>query len=653
MPETRSAGFVTALQLLEPAPLDTLPDTDADATPDASDTDTSTNNADVSGGNNVDTSDRNTDAANPGNDPAPGNSPTPEITPSPSSHWPEGLPAPSGSFDFDNLRDRIDREQVEDDINQVQENVYDDASRILENINRTVQDQAFLLSSRISSAQLSLSSSFSGIVNDMRILNTMLDGENQIVINDFQAIIDQINVITDIITNPKAAAPDDILTDVSDEDQITDTTGKVMNCINNGKICGDINAGGIAGSLSRENNLDPENDFDLTQDNATLNFRYQERIVVRQCQNKGTVEGKKNRIGGIAGEMTLGSIMECVNEGRITSAGSQIGGIAGYCASSIRASSSKCTLSGGNQIGGIAGCGTNISDCYSMVEITDSGNFTGSIAGKADLSSSISNNFFVEGCPAGIDGISYEGIAQSLAYEEFLQMPNLPEIFESINVSFVADDKTVDVITLKYGDSFSPAALPSVPVKEGCAGRWSEFDVDSVTFDQTIEAVYTEYAATLESRQTIDGRPVALVEGSFAPEEGFTLSKADILPADVKDKAQYWKISISPTAPAPYTIRYLIPSEMKNPKLTIYDNGSWLAADAVRDGSYYVFSSGQPEIIFCCTDHPASLSGKVLACLAVCLVLTVILPLFIHYRKKQNPSGKLPQIKKSKHGHTS
>ncbi len=664
-PEPRSAKTVIAAQALQagvPADTgsDTVPGTDADTTNNNDGTINSNpdNGSGANSGGDPDKVPGDNSGDNPGKVPGDNSgsnpdsdsgdhtdeTPTPDVTPSPSFTWPESFPTPPGNFDFDSLRDRIDKEQVEEDINKVQENVYEDASSVLENINRMVQDQAFILSSRISSAQASLSGSFSGIINDMRILNTMLDDENQIVLNDFQAIIDQINVITDIITNPQTTDPDDILTDVSDEDQLTDTTGKVMNCINNGKICGDLNAGGIAGSLSRENNLDPENDFDLTQDNATLNFRYQERIVVRQCRNKGAVEGRKNRIGGIAGEMTLGSIIECINEGYIAGEGNQIGGIAGYCASSIRASSAKCTLSGVNQIGGIAGCGANISDCYSMVEIKDGENFTGSIAGKTVSSSSISNNFFVKGGPDGIDGISYEEMAQPLAYEEFLQMPDLPEIFESISLSFVADGKTVSVVPLKYGDSFSPDRLPTVPIKEGYAGSWPEFDYHNITFDQTIEAVYTEYASAVESRQTMDGRPVALVEGSFAPEEGFTLSRTNAYPANARSKGECWKMSISETAPGPYTIRYLIPTEMENPELMVYDNNSWLLVDAVQDGSYYVFTSEQPEIIFCCTDQPASLSGKILVVLTICLIAAMTL-LLILYRKKRSLSSKRSNAK--------
>ncbi len=598
------------------------------------------NGADGNPGDGTDTNPGDGTGAPDGNpDSTPVPTATPEKTPFPFD-WPEGFPTPSAGFDFDSLQNRIDKDQVEDDINRVQENVYQDASKVLENINNTIQDRTLVMSSRISSAQTSLNSSFSGIINDMRTLNTLLDDENQIVLNDFQAIIDEINVITDIITNPQGTDPDDILTDISDEDELTDTTGKVMNCINNGKICGDLNVGGIAGSLSRENNLDPENDLDIGSD-ATLNFRYKERIVVRQCHNKGIVEGKKDCIGGVAGEMTLGSIMECVNEGHVSSDGNMIGGIAGYCASTIRSSSSKCALSGVNQIGGIAGYGTNISDCRSMVDILEGENFTGSIAGKADSPSTVNNNFFVEGCPAGVDGISYESRAQALPYETFLELPDLPDIFENISLTFTADDKTVSIVTLKYGDNFSPRDLPSVPVKEGFAGSWEEFDFNSITYDRTIEAVYTEYISTLESMQTIDGRPVVLVEGSFAPDEGFTLSKVDAYPDDAKTNAECWKISINQEPHGPYTIRYLIPSEMKNPELALYDGGHWTSIDASRDGSYYVFTSSQNEVIFSCTDLPAALSPGTIAILAVCILAALFLLIFIMHTARRRRTARI------------
>ena len=85
----------------------------------------------------------------------------------------------------------------------------------------------------------------------------MLDDNNQLLLDDFKAISDQLDVIADIITDsePDDSDSEDIYTDISDEDTEADITGKVMNCINKGKIYGDLNVGGITGSMSRENNL--------------------------------------------------------------------------------------------------------------------------------------------------------------------------------------------------------------------------------------------------------------------------------------------------------------------------------------------------------------------------------------------------------------
>lgn len=587
-----------------------------------------------------------TDDANTPPEEAPAASPVPgedNTVPSPSpsptrnpfeAGWMEGWPTPPASLDFDSLQNSIDRESVEQDINEAQQNIYEDASHVLERMQNTVRSQASILSSRIFAAQNSLSTSFSAITSDMRLLNSMLDDENQIILNDFQAIIDELGVISDIITDPQATDPDDILTDISDEDEITDTTGKVMNCINNGKINGDLNTGGIAGSLSRENNLDPEDDFDWGRNDLSLNFRYKERIVVRKCQNTGAVNGKKNHIGGIAGEMTLGSVIDCINSGNVSSDGDMIGGIVGYSASTIRQSSAKCTLSGISQIGGIAGYASGITDCYSMVNILDGETYLGSIAGKTDSDSALENNFFVLGCPAGVDGISYEGRAQALSYEEFMEAPDLPDIFKSIYLTFTAQDKTVAVITLEYGDTLRTEDLPSVPAKEGCIGKWSDFNSDSITFDQQIEAVYSEYAATIESTQTVGQRPILLVEGRFDPEDALSVSPVDAYPEDAVTRAQCWKVSIPGTSAGPYRIRYLIPADMENPQIEILKGNTWVCADTEKDGSYYVFTCGETDLVLSCVDRPAPAPAGSIILLVVCGAAFIIL-LFIIIQKKR------------------
>lgn len=553
--------------------------------------------------------------------------------------WPSAWPTISGN----NIPD-IDREQVENYINETQEHVYEDANETLEALQGGLRNQASIISSRILASRNSLSSSFSAIISDMRLLNSMLDDENQILLDDFQAIIDELNVIADLLTDPDASNsnisdPEDIFTDVSDLDQLTDTTGKVMNCINNGIINGDLNVGGIAGSLSRENDLDPEDDLDLGKNDPTLNFRFKERIVIRQCKNTGKVIGKKDCVGGIAGEMSLGSIMDCISSGTITSEGSMIGGIAGCSASTIRQSSAKCTLSGNDQVGGIAGYGTNILGCYSMVQIREGEYYLGSIAGKISSDAVISNNYFVEGCPAGIDGISYEEQAQPLSYETFMASPDLPDIFKNIYLTFAADEKTVAVVTLGYGDTFDPASLPQIPSKEGYVGSWEEFDQTSITSDQTIEAIYTEYITTLESSQTFGERPLVLVEGIFGPEDGFTLSSIDAYPEDSLTKSECYKITMTGTSTGPYTIRYLIPSEMEHPQIELYEDGSFKMIDAEIDGSYYVFATDQSSIVFSCTDRPSTFASGTIIVLLTGAAAVIILVTILLIRKKRGISS--------------
>lgn len=565
-------------------------------------------------------------------------SPVPESSPSPSFQWPEDWPSVSGNSIKDGLN--IDREQIEEDINEVQNNVYEDASQALNDLQGNVKNQASVISSRISSSKVTLNNSFSSIILDMRKLNSMLDGQDQILLDDFQAIVNELNVIGNLLTNPTHTDPDDIYADVSDEDQLTDTTGKVMNCINNGKINGDLDVGGIAGSLSRENTLDPEGDFDLDDYDLSLNFSYRERLVIRQCKNYGDVTGKTDYVGGIAGEMNLGSIMECLSSGQITGSGAMIGGIAGYSSSTIRSSSAKCSLKGDYQIGGIAGYGTNISNCYSMVQISQGNYNLGSIAGNVSSDAAISSNYFVEGGFAGIDGVSYEGKAQPLSYEDFMASPDLPDIFNNIYLTFTADEKPVAVVTLNYGGTFHSDSLPQVPEKEGFIGSWPDFDHTSVTFDQTIEAIYTEYITTLESRQFIGERAIVLIEGMFAPEDTFTLTQIDSKPESASFKSECWEISISSIWNGPYMIRYLIPSGMSHPQIEVLEKESWKKPQIETDGSYFIFYSDTPEFTFRCTDAPAKPGAGTLTAIFVCTSGIILILLLIYFKKRKGQKKK-------------
>ena len=556
------------------------------------------------------------------------------------------VPTPSGGYDFSsfNIWDQIDREALEKEINDAQKAAYENANRAISDTESEIRNRADRAKVRVESARTSLSSSFTKIIDQTRTLNNMADDYNQLLLDDLQAINDEVQVITNIITDTDTPDTDEIFMDVSDDDTVKDTEGKVLSCTNYGKICGDLNVGGIAGTMSRENNLDPEDDLNLSSDNATLNVRYKERIVIRECYNSGKVEGKKECAGGIVGEMTLGSIISSMNTGSISGDEDKVGGIAGESKGTIRKSSSKCALSGDNQIGGIAGKGKTITDCYSMIEIQEGNYYLGSIAGQIDDSGTVENNYFVEGCPPGIDGISLEGEAQPVSYDEFLEIPDIPDSFRSIHLTFMADDSQVDRITINYGESFDIARLPEVPEKDGYSGVWEDFSQENITFDQTIEAVYTEYITTLEANLDGTKLPKLLAEGTFDTDDFLEIKKVELYPEDAETRAESYQVRLETSDIGKHLYRFLPDAslEMENPSIEIYRDKAFVQIDTEQDGSYLVFECEDDAFTFTCVDRPAEpVPVALIAILAgICLVVIFVLIIGIHGRKKKKKAAR-------------
>ncbi len=555
------------------------------------------------------------------------------------------ISTPSGGYDFSsfNILDQIDREALEKEINDAQKAAYENANRAISDTEGEIRSRADRAKVRVESARNSLSSSFTNILDQTRTLNHMSNDYNQLLLDDLQAINDEIQVITNIITDTDTPDTDEIFMDVSDDDTAKDTEGKVLSCTNYGKISGDLNVGGIAGTMSRENNLDPEDDLNLSTDNTTLNVKYKERIVIRECLNSGKVEGKKECAGGIAGEMTLGSIISSMNTGSVSSDEDRVGGIAGESMGTIRKSSAKCALSGDNQIGGIAGNGKTITDCYSMVEIQNGTYYLGSIAGQMDASGTVENNYFVEGCPPGIDGISLAGEAQPVSYEEFLELPDMPDAFRSIHLTFIADDSQVDRITINYGESFDITKLPEVPQKDGYSGVWEDFSKENITFDQTIEAVYTEYITTLEAE--LDGvkLPKLLAEGTFDTDDALEIKKVELYPEDAETKAESYQVQLETSDIGKHLYRFLPDAslEMENPSIEIYKDKAFAPVETEQDGSYLVFECEEDSFTFTCVDRPEEPVPVVWIAVfgGVCLLAILVLIIGIHSRKKKKKTA--------------
>lgn len=389
-------------------------------------------------------------------------------------------------------------------------------------------------------------------------LNNTMQVNNDLLLDDLKSISDQFYVVMNLIIdvtleNAEANEEKDVQEklnefheDISDQDTTNNTQGKVAKCSNLAEVQGDVNVGGITGSMAIEYDFDPEDDV-IKKGQNSMKFQYLSRAVVRNCTNKGEITGKKNYVGGIVGRMDLGSVIDCNGYGRIKStAGNYIGGIAGASYTHIKESFAMCVLSGGSNIGGIAGYGSKMTNNYAMVEIEDYEECVGAIAGSVENMKNQANNYFINRGVAGIDSISYQDKASPIAYEEFSKIPDLPEEFTSLALTFVVDDKVVKRVPFKFGESVDESKLPKVPEKQGYYGRWPEFNYKTLTFSTTLEAIYTSYTTVVESTTSEEGKALALVTGNFDGDAVLSVTDTQVVPpSEAGGKAKIWEIVLS------------------------------------------------------------------------------------------------------------
>lgn len=470
----------------------------------------------------------------------------------------------------------------------------------------------------ILAARNDLSGSLDGLSQSVSALNSAGSSSASALGNDLRAITAQIGRISQTLADAGNRSDEDVVEDISDADTDSDTEGKIYNCVNAGTVQADLNAGGIAGAMAMENDLDPEDDVTVSGE-VSANVTYRTRAVVRGCENRGTVTAKKKCAGGIVGSMELGSVLECVNTGLLDAESAEyVGGIAGSSSKTVRDCAAKCVVRGGSKVGGIAGSGVNLQNNRAMVRLADTAaEWVGAIAGTTkeestgrlfrqdaqeadDANEGLSGNYFVpnETAPAAIDGISYEGRAQALSYGDFLLLDGIQEVFRTLTVRFVAETTEVQVFHLAYGDALDADAVPDVPVKAGYTGRWSgleETDLNCIIFDETFTAEYTPLS-TAQASETLreDGRPVALLEGSFASDDTLTLTPGEEQPALAPGEVwlESWQLRlpapVEQAQDAPSRLHYLPPEDADKVQLYLHSADGWREVSAEADGSYLV-----------------------------------------------------------------
>lgn len=428
-------------------------------------------------------------------------------------------------------------------------------------------------------------------------------------------------------------------TDVSEQDTPADTTGKVAFCVNYGTVRADRNAGGIAGAMSIENDLDPEDDYDITGD-ISLNFDGQLRCVLISCENIAVISAGKENAGGIAGLQQLGLVGECVNTGAVEAETAEyIGGIAGNSEATIRGSSAKCALSGSRFVGGIAGSGLRVADCRSMVSVEGNEN-TGAVLGVVAQDSEqtqqkVQGNYYLSIDPAlgGIDGIGYADMAEPLEKEAFLALEDLPALYDTVTIRFLQENGRETVVTMQPGGSISQADIPQVKEKEGYVGCWEGLSADKLTnvlFDMVFTAQYTANDGVIAVQQLRNDRPVVLAQGDFPI--GTTVSVQPLNKADALDG---WEFAVSGGCTA-RQLRYLLPENVsaEEVQLLLRKDGNWESVEFTVNGSYLVFAVDAGTDAFCLMQAPADYTWMLVSIGAGVLAVSLLAVVLIRRRKR-------------------
>lgn len=397
--------------------------------------------------------------------------------------------------------------------------------------------------------QLGIISEYAGQINDD------LDVHSDILEADMHAINDQMNHIFQLFSE-KIDDVEDLYyeesgyEDVSEEDIEMSTDGKVERAVNTGLIQGDVNAGGIAGSMAIDEE-DPEGNAAGSVDRS-FGSRYLTKCVINCCENSGQVISKKNGAGGIVGYMNLGIVANSEAYGSAESTeGEYIGGICGESHALIQSCYALTSLKGSNYVGGIAGSGTRIKDCYAMVNIGEETIHKGAIAGwiateedeRTDYQGDISGNYFVSSSLDGIDCVSYVGLAQPVTYEELLETVGLPVEFRHLKITFVAEDRIVDQMEVKYGKPLSQVTFPEAPKMSGSYGKWPDVSDRIMESNLTLEAEFYDTITTLPSVETVlaaeagqPKKPYAYIDGFYTDEAKLQVDVAEWTASETKEQ---------------------------------------------------------------------------------------------------------------------
>lgn len=518
---------------------------------------------------------------------------------------------------------------------------------------------------RVQAAKNSLNGSLSSMQGTMgTIVSTTQDGFNTVT-GDIQAVAGQISAMSQTLNHASDHMGVNIK-DISDQDTEEDQSGKVVDCWNAGPVSGDLNVGGVAGVIAWENDLDHEEDVQFTG-SRSMNASGEVRAVVLRSGNSDEISAKKKGAGGVVGRVLVGLVKDCQNTGTLQAKNADfVGGIAGESRGTLRGCAVKCALLGHKAVGGIAGSATFAADCRSIVSIREGSEQLGAVLGSfdgdiLDPQDALTNNVYLDaGIPCGgVDGISYEKMAQSLSLGDFQALPELQPMFAESHVTFKDGDTIVGEATVPLGQMIQAQDLPELPQKKGQIAKWEtppEAIGSGIYLDTVLTAEYTADRTVVESSNTREnGMPILLVEGRFEEAPVVQLQPLEELPTEEKiTPVEGWLLPhVAFENGTKIQLRYAYPQDEKQRTMDLMvrdDQGNWSRVPFTVNGSYLVFSPDQRATAFCLV-RQQDVQLIVIVIVGVVAAAMVLLcgGMFLARKRKEKPrKAKAPKAKKEK-----
>ena len=555
----------------------------------------------------------------------------------------------------DNIKDALeDLEYVNDSLGDVVDGL-SDVTVGLRNLVKELSEKPDItiqpIGSDITDQGDRLQDAMDALLDSGDALNQLVKNASDTLVADLKAINSQFRAITNLIRSEKADWDSDSSESLEDriKDRFQDVSdscdlqkqhdGRVSGCENRGTVRGDKNLGGVIGSIGIETDFDEENDVTKVG-KYSLDFHYQARALVSGCVNYGEIDGKNDCAGGVVGQAWLGRVTGCEGYGTVSSSdGSYVGGVAGSAEGSVDNSWAKCAVSGEDYVGGIAGYADTLTACHTLVTVEGAA-YTGALAGDVSEDGTLKNNTFTHETLGAVDGISYTGKAEPVAFETLCGLSGAPRAFTQLELTFRADGEVVQVVPFQYGRGID--SLPEIPAKKGCSASWPDLDYTHLTASQTLDAVYTPYQSALTDG---DGDlPQILVDGSFSSRAEVSHSIEGVSWVDAKGNSHSGD-AVTVTVDDPdmkeisYTVHYRLPESGKRYTLWVQNGDTWEQQESTVDGSYLLFSVDSESVTFCVQEHPASMMLWVI--LGILAAAAVLLVIFLLRRKR----GKVLKIR--------